>query len=85
MVKWILFAMVISPFGQPVDIVDPKAVTSQFSTRDACSELLVEKRHQILEHHPMTPRYLICDAVPEDKVDEAHRYYKTDFKNRVAP
>jgi hypothetical protein len=81
--KWILFAMVMSPFGQPVDIVDPRAVTSQFSTHAACSELLVEKRYQILEHHPMTPRYLICDKVPEAKVDDAHRYYKQDFANRL--
>jgi len=81
--KWILFAMILSPFGQTVDVVNPKAAESQFSTLGACSELLVEKRNLILEHYPMTPRYLICDSVPENKIDEAHRYYQQDFSSRV--
>jgi len=81
--KWILFAMILSPFGQPVDLVDPTKAWNQFDTPVACSERLTEVRKEAVETD--SPRYLVCDAVLEEEIDVAYRYYKQDFKIRMTP
>lgn len=79
--KWILFAMVMSPFNQPVDLVNPDLSKHQFDTRAECSELLKIKREEAIEMGQL--RYLICDYVAIREVEEVHEYYKQDFKRRI--
>ncbi len=81
--KWVLFAMILSPFGQPVDLVDPTKAWNQFETPAACSERLDKIRKEAIETG--SPRYLVCDVVLVEEIDKAYRYYKQDFKDRMVP